>query len=432
LCGSSEKGSKMRPAQSVNAAPSVAGNTGSKPDRLYAKPRPMMRNGYLVRSNKAVAVLRTIDVVLNVFLPNYKRTRPSLEPKRILVSNWAHLGDVITSLPTLRCLRESFPAARIDVLVGSGSRVVLEGSGLCDRIHTLDHFLMDRSNDSRQVKIRRYLRDRRRFLTAAKSEQYEIGIDLYPFFPPASPLFWAARIPVRCGFTSGGFGPLLTHPTPWVYKDKPMTQYGKELISAVWPELNTVTSRFAPYYPNGDELVLPRHLEPPDPHYVVMHIGAGASWKEWPEANWCSLIAAWPRTGPLLIIAGNGPEEEARARRIAASSPQTPSVLFVNNRWNDFVALLAGAAGLICLESSGSHVAAAFSIPTVAIYSGTNEHRLWAPDSSSTRILTAPTACAPCHRTGCDAMACIRGVTPDDVLAAIDDVIFSRSTLNMA
>lgn len=389
------------------------------PDRCYAKPRPLMRNGYLVRSNKGVAFLRIIDMFLRLSQPRQGRTIAPSEPKRILVSNWANLGDVLTSLPTLRALRKNFPGAKIDLVVGRGSRVVVEGSGLYDRLYTIDHFVLSRTKQSLLDKIRTYLADRKRFVAAARLEGYDIAIDLYPYFPPAFPLFQQARIPVRCGFTSGGFGPLLTHPVKWSYRNRPISQHGRDLIAALWPERGESIGWLTPYYPGGPRLKLPDHLVPSDPRYVVVHMGAGEVWKEWPESKWCGLIKMWGSDAPLLVFCGIGPREAERARRVAAQSPTGRTLLFIDQKWEEFVALVAGATLLLCLESSATHVAAAFSVPTVTIYSGTNEHRLWGPDNPKARIVSAPTGCAPCHRAGCEFMACIRDVSSEDVLAAV-------------
>ena len=97
-------------------------------------------------------------------------------------------------------------------------------------------------------------------------------------------------------------------------------------------------------------------------------------------------------------------------------------LLALDRSWDEFVALVAGARCVICLESSAAHLAAAFRVPTVAIFTGTNEHRLWGPDNAHARVISAPTACAPCHRTGCDAMACVRHVTVAMVLDRLDEL----------
>lgn len=378
-----------------------------------------MREGYLVRSNKAVAFLQTVDRLLRICLPRKKRIAAPSNPKRILVSNWAHLGDVITSLPALRALRQQFPGAEIDLIVGKGSHIVLEGSGLYDRLYTIDHFVLNRSNEGRVAKWRTYLKGKKAFLAAAKSRRYDVAIDLYAYFPPASPLFWQAEIPVRCGFTSGGFGPALTHPVAWSYRNRHISQYGRDLIVTLWPKLDASIKHLASFYPIDHSFEPPMRSAPHHP-YVVVHMGAGQSWREWPEASWAELVRLWGSKAPFLVFCGTGEREKARAHRVAQHSPTGRTSFFIDRPWKEFMSLLAGAAGVVCLESSASHAAAALSIPTVAIYSGANEHDLWGPHNPAATLVCSPTGCAPCHRAGCDSMACVKDVSPGDVLAAIN------------
>lgn len=410
----------MNPDHAEDARSSAAAHRIFRDDIAYAQPRPLTRGGYLVRSAKAVTTLRMIDRLLALSRPLRAAAQPTSEPQRILVANWAHLGDVLTSLPTLRLLRESFPRSRIDLIVGRHAQAAVEGSRLYDHLYRIDHFLLSRAAGGLSAKHAAYRQDKRAFLAAAKAARYEVAIDLYPYFPPAAPLFWQARIPVRCGFTSGGFGPLLTHPVKWTYQGKPISQYGRELVAALWAEAAPTTGHLAPYWPQP---ALPALATPADEPYVVLHIGAGAAWKEWPECRWHDLVQRWPADAPRLVLCGSGDAEAARARRIAGAGPPGRSVLFIDRPWRDFAALLAGATGLICLESAACHLAAAFSLPTVAIYSGVNERPLWGPDNPNARLLSAPTACTPCHRAGCATMACIRGVSADEVLAAIAPLI---------
>jgi ADP-heptose:LPS heptosyltransferase len=393
---------------------------------VYAPPRPLMRHDYLVRSNKALAFLWTADLLARLLTRGSGNRAVPDRPQRILLANWAHIGDVLTSLPTIGAVRELFPSARIDLLLSRVGRAAVAPSGPHDAIHTVDHFVLSRAAQSRAAKVQTYLEDRRRFLQAAAAARYDVAIDLYPHFPPAAPLFRRAGIPVRGGFTSGGFGPLLTHPVRWQYQDKPIGQYGRDLIVALWPALAPSLPSLPRYRPapaDADDAGAGRGDSGwPAAPYVVIHTGAGAPFKEWPEQHWNELIALWREEAPLLVFCGKGTAEAMRARRIAGHAAQGRAMLFLDRSWADFTRLVAGASGLVCLESSAAHLAAAFSLPTVAIYSGTNELRLWGPDNDRARILSAPTGCAPCHR-GCPAMACVRGVTPAEVLDAIRAVM---------
>ena len=87
---------------------------------------------------------------------------------------------------------------------------------------------------------------------------------------------------------------------------------------------------------------------------------------------------------------------------------------------NEFVDLIAEAAYVMCLDSSTSHVAAAFGIPSTVIMPGINEPKLFAPANDRASILKFKTPCSPCFRGGgCEHMACIRGVTVEEATASV-------------
>ena len=88
--------------------------------------------------------------------------------------------------------------------------------------------------------------------------------------------------------------------------------------------------------------------------------------------------------------------------------------------WDEFAALVAEAAHVVCLESSTSHLAAAFRIPSTVIMPATNDPVQFGPTNDQARILTFPTPCAPCFRSlGCDHMACIRRVSVAEAREAV-------------
>src|SRR5579885_2957733 len=68
----------------------------------------------------------------------------TLQPNaRILVVKLATIGDLLLATPALRALRESYPQARIDLLVTPASAGLLHGWNVIDNILVLDKYLFD-------------------------------------------------------------------------------------------------------------------------------------------------------------------------------------------------------------------------------------------------------------------------------------------------
>jgi len=385
----------------------------------HAESRPLIRHGYFVGSLKGVIVFGLIDKILSL-IPLRRLPPVPAAPARILVCDWAHLGDVVLMLPTLQALKALFPAAAIDVLTGPAGPPVLDGTGLCGRCHVVDHPLLSRAKTSFWRKLRAYVRDRRAFVRSARATGYDVAIDLYFYVPTAAPLLWSAGIPVRCGFTSGGFGGLLTHAVPWSFDNRHVSQFGLRLIQTLWPERAAALGPLPLCYPGH-----PRSSDLPPAPYILLHSGVGRAWKEWPESRWRDLTAALSRErAEHLVFCGAGLAEGERCRRLAGLAAPDRVSLRLDAAWGDFVALIAGASLVICLDSVSAHLAAAFAIPTVAIRAGSSDVALWGPGNPNARVLMAPTLCAPCHLPhGCAAVACVREVRVADVLAAVNDLL---------
>src|SRR6266853_4544992 len=61
----------------------------------------------------------------------------------ILVVKLATIGDLLLATPALRALRETYPQARIDLLVTPASAGLLDGWDVIDHVIVLDKYLFD-------------------------------------------------------------------------------------------------------------------------------------------------------------------------------------------------------------------------------------------------------------------------------------------------
>jgi ADP-heptose:LPS heptosyltransferase len=371
-----------------------------------------MTGRYLVRNPWLLAALGATDALLRL-MPR-GAVEPPLSPESILVSNWAHLGDVMSILPALQRLSRTYPGARLGVIVGGGGRAAVEGSSLVDALYVVDHWALNRGPGSLLEKLRRYRRQRRAVRAQMRADGgYEVALDFYPYFPSAAGLLKVSGARVRIGYDSGGLGPLLTHVLPWRFDGRHMIEHHADLLRVLDPATPDRLERLDPGRPAA-----PASPSLPFEGYMLLHTGAGSTEREWPAENWVALARRLAGGRPL-VVAGVGEREARCAEAIVAAAPQT--VNLVNQlSWSEFQAVVAGASLLVSLDSSPSHLAASLDVPVVAITSGRNAPGLWDPHTERGAVVTYPTACAPCFRPrGCESMACVRSVRVDDVLDAI-------------
>ena len=378
-----------------------------------------MRGQYLVQSLGSYAAIWALDVALRMLPVRRRCAAPNV--RKILVANWAHAGDVVLTLPAVATLRCMFPRASVAMLVGSWARGAVESAGVVEKAYYIDHWALNREGITRYDKTKRYWSMRVKAVRAIRGEQFDMAIDFYPFFPPAHPLFYAAGIPIRIGFVSGGFGHLLTHPIRWENSQKPMIECHLDLLRKVFQQRSLNSEPAWKYQVSA----IPHALcEKGWREFVVVHPGAGAQFKEWDIEKWCDVIRRLEAAGEHVVITGVGQREADVAKRLMT---QADGVLNLVGRtsWQEFLGTIAHARGVICTDSVAGHVAAMYEVPTVSIFTGTNDITQWAPRNSRGQVLVKDVRCSPCHRPGCAEMRCIQGVTVEAVIAALREIVLA-------
>lgn len=392
----------------------------------FAEPKPSMRGRYLIRSSARKArIMGVIDAVLGV-LPRRKPAVPP-DPERILVANWAHLGDVITTFGALTALRQRYPNARIGMLVASWGKPAIAATGLVDDIHVIDHHKLSRADIPRSEMKKRHKQTLRVAMRDIQAARYQIAIDLFAFFPQAHPLFYKAGIPVRISYTSGGFGPLLTHPVAWRDEERPMGDQYRDLLDQLSPNQPFLPAALRPRRDRATLAPLPADVADIG-RYLVIHPGAGSPTRYWGNERWEAVIRDLRRDVPdfRIVLTGAGQIEGRATRELTAIFPDVINMVG-HASWEDFVSILAHADLVISPDTAAGHVAALFDVPIVSVFTGSNSAAKWAPYGDKVHLLVKPVVCSPCHLVGCDVMECFRGIPTDRVTAAALNLLRGRT-----
>jgi heptosyltransferase-2 len=381
-----------------------------KPSRGAAPRRPVYL-GYCAQNPVVLATLLAWDA-LSRLMP--KRKGSFSEIRRVLIANWAHLGDTYIASSLVSLLQACLPKAQIGFLAGSWGRAAVKNLSGIRWLHTVDHWCLSRRPASLWHRLALYHESRRTALREIRSVGYDAAIETYHFFPNSASLLWQAGVPRRIGYSSGGGGPLFTDALPWIPADRHITAYHRDLLRVllgpvspipllVMPKID-MRATAAPAIPG---------LESP---YVVMHMGAGNPLKEWPERKWIELAAALADDGNRIVFTGRGEREAGAAKRVRQSLGLGTD-LCDRLEWSEWVAVIGGARLLVGLDSVAGHVAAATHTPSVLVYTGMSNNARWRPLTDHCETLRYPTSCAPCYRSrGCRSMACVREVDVRRVL----------------
>jgi len=375
----------------------------------------MNSSHYLVNDTFGRMVLRGIDAIL----PVYHKQEPIIVPRKILLVNLAHLGDVVITTAMLAACKELWPQAEMGMLIGSWAHLVVKDHPSIQDIHLMDHWKLNVAAIPFKEKIKQYYRTTRLALAEIKQQQYDLAVDLYPFFPNAIFWLWKAGIPYRAGWTTGGFGSLLTHPLKKIDRNQGMDDNYRDLLSLLVRK--KVQVKIRPQLPYVSKSLVAQILPKAflKNTYLVFHMGTKESPKLWLEEKWRILTQKCIGQGFFVVFTGLGKEEACRINRVVHQLPNVFNAANLLN-WQEFAAVIQEARHLISVDSSAVHIAAAYSIPTTVIFAGINSPVFCGPLNSKVTLLCKQLACVPClNRRGCSTMNCIREITPDEVLATI-------------
>ncbi|HJR62112.1 MAG TPA: glycosyltransferase family 9 protein [Gemmatimonadaceae bacterium] len=280
-------------------------------------------------------------------------------PYRVLYLRYDRIGDMILATSLIRAIAQSHPTITLDVLASPANAVVLDGN---PHVHAVIRW--NRKAVSSWPSLVRRLR----------AERYDVVID--PMILKASAtsmlLLVASGAPIRVGVGGRSNDPLITLPVAPMGGDRShhvdfsaalATAFGVDPVSTDWrpeiflsaPEVEWAERTWRDAVRRGVAL---------RPRRVLVNISAGREQRMWPTDRFAGVVHHIRQRGEgdtILIIATPADRERADdvARRSGALA-STPGL-------REAFALTAAADLVITPDTSISHAASAFAIPTVVL-----------------------------------------------------------------
>ncbi|MEM4240130.1 MAG: glycosyltransferase family 9 protein [Candidatus Woesearchaeota archaeon] len=152
------------------------------------------------------------------------------QPKKILCIRIDHIGDVLLTTPAFRALRKKYPKARIDVLVRSFSKEILEGNKNISKIVTFDFPWLGLHGKKASWK------ETRHFIGQLKKEKYDIAVDFHA--DPRNILLARKVAKYSIGYGIRGFGFLLNKVVHYRKGSRHQIQRNLDLVRAVGADSN--------------------------------------------------------------------------------------------------------------------------------------------------------------------------------------------------
>jgi heptosyltransferase-2 len=349
-------------------------------------------------------------------------------PERLLVRcpNW--VGDVVMATPALRCLRESFPEAKITLLLRRPLLKILEGSPWFDEALEIEnaHGL---GAAVTLISLARVLRPRR----------FDLGLLLTNSFSSAL-LFWLAGVRHRVGYSRDARDWLLSAALPRASKNgRFLPTYTGDTFLKLCEHLGCqVRDKRLELFTTeetdrkADEIFAKNRIDPARPLVIVNPGASFGSSKLWPPERFAWVVDRLAEKYGCSIFICGSPNERAMGEKIKTQM-KAPSLLLqdcgVPFDLGVLKSLVKRCALLLTLDSGPRHFAVAFNRPAVTLM-GPNSPLYTETPLERGEVVRVDVDCGPCQLKECPKdLRCMTRITPEMVLAACERQL-SRSPVN--
>lgn len=366
-------------------------------------------------------LVRMFDSVVRLLVPLLPSPRPlgncENEPKSILIIEYWNLGDLVILVPFLRNLRQSFPGARIALVVNAGLASFLKGQGL------VDEFIPVRvpwTQFSRRKKYNPLSSDwisLARILSAVRKRKFDWAIsgrmDIRDNF-----LLWLSGAGRRIGYGFGGGGFLLT--------DRVMPDLSRPHRVDTWLRLLEVLGkhpeRDVPQFQlthseiNSAEAFMHERGIPTDAFLIGIHPGARIATRRWGDERFAQVAEHLVTETDAHIVWFSDPQKPS-------DGPSLERCHTASLDFRSFMALLSRCHVFVCNDSGPMHVANLLRVPVVAVFGSTNP--IWfGPRGAEDRVVIRPEFwCRPCFDYCIyDQPYCLRTISVEEVFGAVNAV----------
>lgn len=268
------------------------------------------------------------------------------EAKKILICHFGSLGDFLLSTDAITSIKKNYPDATVDFLTQSALSPLVKGL-------KFDHWYSCKA-------ALHYFSKRREIVQKLRAEKYDIAIDLHPFFPNAAVLLKKAKIGLRIGYTSGGFGSYFTHRFNW--------ERGKYLADLHLERLKEIGIA-----PVREPVIYPSPKLPLPGRFIVIHMCSSCKEKDWTREGWIQLIR---KLKDPVILMGQGKDKEeceAVARETGCMNLCDQVSIF------EYGAILQRAKLLISVDSMPVHLAFLTKTHMAILYRLKEDSGSWLP-----------------------------------------------------
>jgi ADP-heptose:LPS heptosyltransferase len=310
------------------------------------------------------------------------------DPRNILVIDFGQLGDVVLSLPALRCIRERFSHARITVAVGKPGAEVINLSGYSDRTFEVDRVAL--RDGSKLVSVARIIK----LVGRVRKAKFDFVIDLHSlsetnllgFFSGAPHRLYSRR-PGRSLDYLANFKP-----------QPPQEEQSKHLVDRYLDVLTPLEIKNPVRTPflktrAADDLVVEALLKKEKANVGTLLVGlfpgSGHAGRRWPVERFAELADYLIRNDRVRVIVFVGPEETALISQMRKLFPAS-TIFFDKLTIQQLASAQARLTLFVSNDTGPMHVAAAVGTSVIALLDRPTPH-CFVPVGDQHRVMLGTT-----------------------------------------
>ncbi len=335
-------------------------------------------------------------------------SRPFAGAKNILIRGTNWIGDAVMTLPAVAAIRNTFPAARISMLVKPW---VAEIFRLSKDVDEVIPFL--------GAGIHAGIAGKLRLAGELRSRGFDMAILLQNAIEAAI-ITSLAGIPIRAGYNSDGRGLLLTHSVQRTETIRKVhqTEYYLEMVKA----LGCLPSETKVHLiPGKDCEIISEKLfgeHGIGREEVLIGLAPGATYgpaKRWHPERFAAVADRLIDSSSARVVLFGSGEDQKSADRVQQNSSRPMINLAGKTDLKEAIAVIARCNLFISNDSGLMHIAGALNIPTVAVFGSTNPVTT-SPVGEKSVVIYKGASCSPCLKETCPTdFRCMEAIGVEEV-----------------
>tara|TARA_Y100000310_G_scaffold343159_1_gene449503 strand:+ start:15301 stop:16320 length:1020 start_codon:yes stop_codon:yes gene_type:complete len=314
-----------------------------------------------------------VDIIGNILF-HYKKNRPLKNIKKILIIKLDHIGDIITSIPSLRALKKDYPKAHISIMLRSLTKELLENCPYVDEIIVYDPLWY---RGKKTFNLFEHLR----FISKLRKENYDLAIDLRGDLRNII-LSYLSKAKYRLSYDIKGGDFLLTHIGN--YDDKlHIIDRNLNLLKTI--NIDYKDRKLEMFISNKEKKIIDNLLKKNKiKKFVILHPGSGGVLKLWDNKKF-SKVGDYLAKKYNIIITG-APSESFMCNEIVNNMENKALNLCGELNLMQLSELIKRAELFISPDSGPMHIAKAVNTKLIALF-GTSLSHVWGYNDKNSLIV---------------------------------------------